>query len=126
MARILVGIPFALVLVLILLAERTFNLFTIWNCLPVISGYAAMLGGIRMRGPIAVALISASIAVTFVPTIFHLAWLFDWQHTATGSSTSALAFIFAPIWAFILGIVVCGVSWCITFLVQCLVAANRR
>jgi len=33
----------------------------------------------------------------------HLAWIFDWGDTATGSSTAGLIFLFIPIYATALG-----------------------
>jgi hypothetical protein len=122
MARTLIGIPFALVLALIVRAEGTFNFFTVWNCLPVVLGYVALLGGIQMRGPHSVAVITGAMVATLFSAIFHLAWLFDWGRTATGSSTSALAFIFVPIWAFILAAVMAIVAWGIAYIVQRLLA----
>jgi hypothetical protein len=126
MARTLIGIPFVLILALIVRVEGTFSLFEAWNFLPVVSGYFALLGGIRMRGPLSVAVITTSIVATVVPTIFHLAWLFDWGRTATGSSTSALAFIFVPIWAFILAAMMAIVAWGIAHLLQRLLATKTR
>jgi len=96
-------------LVLIVLAifiyvteEVSFDLFTIWNMLPLIislilykygqkqeikiyGAYGFLIGGMILSG------------------YFHMAWFFNWDGIKTGSSTSGLIFIFIPIYSLIPG-----------------------
>ena len=61
-------------------------------------------------GPVPIVLFPGLVVFTFVG-LFALAWGFDWAGTATGSSTSALALLFVPIWAVGIGAVAAiGVS----------------
>ena len=94
--------PFLLVAGFIALAEGPLNPFWIWNVIPVALAYA-LLHRARRRA------FRAAPEVAFIvlccgPLLYaHAAWLFDWGHTATGSSTSGLIFIFLPIYAVLLG-----------------------
>jgi hypothetical protein len=76
-----------------------FNGFTVWNMLPLFislvlytsrkksyyGAYGFLIGSMLLSG------------------FFHLAWLFDWWGSATGSSTGGFIFIFIPIYALIPG-----------------------
>ena len=55
-------------------------------------------------GPVPIVLVPGLVVFTVVG-LFALAWGFNWAGTATGSSTSALALLFVPIWAVGLGAV---------------------
>jgi hypothetical protein len=103
MKTLLLAIPFLLVVGLVVYAQGSFSGFTVWNCLPVAAGFGMLVAGLHTRGAIAVACVTFAVSATSLVTLFHLAWLFDWGGTATGSSTSALAFIFVPIWVCLRG-----------------------
>ena len=79
--------------------------------LPVVAGWCMLLLGQRMRAATAWGLTAFAVFALLFVVFFHLSWLFDWGGTATGSSTSALVFIFIPFWAFILGSVVGMLAW---------------
>jgi hypothetical protein len=57
------------------------------------------------KGPVSIVLVPGLVVFAFVG-LFALAWGFNWAGTATGSSTSALALLFVPIWAVGVGAVV--------------------
>ena len=83
------------------------NPFTAWNLLPVMAVLAGSLAFSRVgreRGRLRRVAIAFSVGVLAVVALTHLAWLFDWGGTATGSSTGGLIFIFIPFWAGIVGI----------------------
>lgn len=103
MKTLLFAIPFLLIGGLVVHAQGSFSGFAIWNCLPVAASFGALAVALHNRGPMARGLIVFSVLTTSFIAFFHLAWLFDWGGTATGSSTAGLAFIFVPIWACILG-----------------------
>ena len=112
--KAILSVPFLLVLALVVYAQGSFSGFTIWNALPVAIGFGVLRIGLRSRGATAGACIAFAISVTVLVALFHLAWLFDWGSIATGSSTSAVAFIFVPFWviffAGIIGLVAWGVG----------------
>ncbi len=100
-----------------------FNLFTLWNLLPL-AVVAMLLLNVRYkwrwcnmsagsRGAV-LGFVLGSLGFTF---LMHLAWMLDLGGTATGSSTSGLIFIFIPIYSLGLGILgtpigwLCGKSW---------------
>jgi len=58
----------------------------------------------------AFALSAFSLVVALFVALAHLAWTFDWGGTATGSSTSALMFIFLPPWSIVFGVVAAGIT----------------
>jgi|SRR6185436_4377565 len=111
--KAILSIPFLLVVALVIYTEG-FDLFTIWNALPVAIGFSVLVSGLRSRGAITVGCIAFAVSVTVLVALFHLAWLFDWSRLASSSSTSALAFIFFPFWeilfAGIIGLVAWGVA----------------
>ena len=109
----LLSLPYLVIVVLIIRAQGSFDVFTVWNCFPVAVAFGALVGGLRFRGPRAAAFIAFSVIAALLPALFHLAWLFDWGGTATGSSTSALAFIFVPFWVGILAAVAAAIAWCV-------------
>ena len=82
---------------------------TLWNLLPILdaavlanfaffttSGRALSIDhriGVIVYGVVAVGII----------VVLHLAWLLDWWGSRSGSTTSAVAFVFFPLWAILLG-----------------------
>ncbi|MEW6364492.1 MAG: hypothetical protein AB1714_07620 [Acidobacteriota bacterium] len=112
--KAILAIPFLLAVALVVHSQGSFSGFTVWNALPVVLGFGVLMLGLRSRRAITVGCIAFAISATLLVALFHLAWLFDWGGTATGSSTSALAFIFVPIWAClfagIIGVAAWGIS----------------
>lgn len=84
--------------------------FSLWSAAPVALGLLLSLAGPRSprRPSPTMAFLSGAAALT---SAFHLAWIFDVSGTATSSSTSALAFIFVPVWAVIAGAVVAALAF---------------
>lgn len=94
--------PFLLLVAVIALAEGPLNLFWVWNAIPVALGYV-LLRRARNRAfwpAPEIAFIALSCGLLLFA---HAAWAFNWGRAATGSSTSALIFIFLPIYAVLLG-----------------------
>lgn len=114
MKSIILAISFLLAIAFIVYVEGSFSGFAIWNILPVMVGFGALLAGRRSRRAVSVGFAVFGVSVTFVVVLFHLAWLFDWGAIATGSSTSALAFIFVPLAAYAFASVVAILAWGIT------------
>ena len=109
--KVIIAILFLLVVSLVIYATGSFDGFTVWNVLPVALGFGVFLIGLRSQQAMAVGCISFGVSVTAQVVLFHLAWLFDWGGTATSSSTSALAFIFVPIWAIVSASIIGLVAW---------------
>ena len=87
--------------------------FAVWNALPMMAGLGMLLAGRRSRGRMPWGRMAFATVATLLMVWFHLSWLFDRGGARTGSSTSALAFIFMPLWAFILGAVAGALAWII-------------
>ena len=109
--KAILSVPFLLVVALVVYAEDSFSGFTIWNALPVAIGFGLLVTGLRSRGATAIGCIAFAVSVTVLVALFHLAWLFAWGSTATGSSTSALAFIFVPFWVIVFAGIIGLVAW---------------
>jgi len=106
--KAILAIPFLLTIVLVAYVQGG---FTIWNALPVVLGFGVLLYGLQARSSEAVGCIAFGVSVTLLMALFHLAWLFDWGGTATGSSTAALSLIFVPFWACFFASVIGMVCW---------------
>ena|SRR5260221_5163381 len=82
------------------------NAFALWNLLPVILVVIGAITAARGR-PKARALrnlvMFACATILAVVALPHLAWHFDLGGVGTGSSTSALIFLFIPIWSILIG-----------------------
>jgi hypothetical protein len=90
---------------LVLYAEGLYWI-ALWNLLPLFAAGTAIRRGIGVGDISAAAFVFAfvtALAVAFV----HLAWVFDWGGTQTGSSTAGLIFLFSPVYALLLG----GFGW---------------
>lgn len=117
MKTIILAVPFLLVVGLIAHAQGSFSGFTVWNALPVAMGFGILVLGLRSQRSIAVGCIAFAVSVIVLVSLFHLAWLFDWAGTATGSSTSALAFIFVPICASVFSAIIAAIASGISLIV---------
>ena len=106
----LLSLPFVLVVGLIIYVGKPNDgfstLITLWNCLPVLLGFFLLVDGLRSRRSLLGAFATFAVIGTLLPALFHLAWIFDWGGTATGSSTSALAFLVVPFWSIGLALIV--------------------
>ena len=88
------------------LAGIAFNPFILWIALPLYLGYA-FIKSVTVSDSIVKRYSSYGFIIASVgfSLFYHLTWFFDWQGTKTGSSTSALIFIWLPIYAVILGFI---------------------
>ena len=111
MKTALLAIPFLLAIAFIVYVEGPFNGFEVWNALPVMVGFGVLLAGRRSGLATVVGGIVFAASATLLMVLFHLAWLFDWGGTATSSSTSALAFIFVPLWTCIFASIAGTFAW---------------
>jgi hypothetical protein len=87
--------------------------FVFWNLVPFVAASGCTELIVRLKGgawagmPISskVCAICAAIGFDWLPIFFFIAWVADLGGTHTGSSTSALALIFVPMWSLVFGIV---------------------
>jgi len=88
----------------IILAGGLTNPFSYWNCVPILIAYAITRNATKsvafkkVAGAIGFCLTSIGLTV-----FIHVLWLLDWNEIATGSSTSALVFVFLPVYSLLLG-----------------------
>jgi ACR3 family arsenite efflux pump ArsB len=88
----------------IVIAGGLTNPLSYWNCVPILTAYAITknatksAGFKRMAGAIGFCLASIGLTV-----LMHVLWLLDWNKIATGSSTSALVFVFLPVYSLLSG-----------------------
>jgi hypothetical protein len=76
---------------------------SLWNVVPMLVALALVLTS-RHSGPtIRFAGYGFSVGAAGLVLFGHIMWAFDVGKTATGSSTSALMFLFLPPWAVIVG-----------------------
>ncbi len=80
----------------------SFNAFTAWNMLPLIISYFLYLAPTK-KGTSLYGAYGFLIGSMLLSGYIHMAWLFDWGGTKTGSSTSGLIFIFIPIYSLVSG-----------------------
>ncbi len=83
-----------------------FNPMILWTALPVFIGYLIFKIGwekhSRKKLIEAYTFLVASMAFSYW---YHFAWFFDWGKMQTGGSTSALIFVWFPIYATIIGFI---------------------
>ena len=91
---------------LIVLAEGVApNLFTLWNLVPLFISYLLFAVAIYKKNTgLLVGAIGYSLFGIGISFVGHTAWYFDWYQIKTASSTSALIFIFLPVFSLIIGI----------------------
>ena len=86
-----------------------FNLFLIWNLLPVVAFYFITKNYFNnwyaLKIFSKICLIFLLIFLLIFPTLISIMWIFDIGETKTGSSTAGLIFIFIPIWAFVFSLI---------------------
>lgn len=114
MRTTLLATPFLLAMALAVYVQGSDAFgFAVWNALPMLAGLGMLLVGRRGRRTMPWGRTAFAVVATLFMVWFHLSWLFDWGGARTSSSTSALAFIFMPLWAFILGAVAGALVWAI-------------
>lgn len=97
-----------LLAVYIAVSQGGITSFWLWNVSPIIAcGLLLSLSKLDSSKPVFWGGIGFTITGGILTLLLHTAWLFNWGDFATGSSTSALTFIFIPIYAFIIG----GICW---------------
>lgn len=83
-----------------------FNPLILWTTLPLYMSYAIINSAVKTNSA---KKLFAGYGFIFVSVgfslFYHVAWYFDWQGTKTSSSTSALIFIWLPIYAVIVGLI---------------------
>ena len=98
-------------IVLVVLVVKFHIGFLVWNALPLlVSSWLLEViprtGGLGWSGSppkLKGSAIGAYTGLSLVSILWHLAWVLNLGEVATESSTSAIAFIFIPIWSGILG-----------------------
>jgi len=112
MKTTLLATPFLLAMALVVYVQGGDSIgFALWNALPMLAGLGMLLAGRRSRSRMPWGRTAFATVATLLMVWFHLSWLFDWGGARTGSSTSALAFIFMPLWAFVFGAVAGVLAW---------------
>ena len=97
-----------LLIIYLSIAQGKITSFLFWNASPIIvCGLLLSLSKLDPSKPSFWGGVGFALTGGILTLLLHTAWLFDWGEFATGSSTSALIFIFIPIYAFIIG----GISW---------------
>lgn len=108
---------FALIAVLTFVAMGfDTHFFVFWNILPIIFS-AFIYNQIAGSQVIKKSSFHAVIAILLLHSFFHTVMYFDIGKSATGSSTSALAFIYIPIYAVAFG----GIAYLISKLIVSLI-----
>lgn len=98
----------AAVAVLVVAVEGA-SLFTVWNLLPLAVASVVLRSAGRARAAGLAPSPSRAPELALVGTVAivvggaHVAWMFDWRGTATGSSTAALLFVVLPLLALMAG-----------------------
>ena len=101
------------------------SVFTLWNCIPLLLAAITLIPAAtrsrsvssgespqvnrRLRDLWAKIGLAGAILGSMICVYFT--WKFDWWDARTGSSTSALIFIFAPLWTLFSGLIGWGVGW---------------
>ena len=119
-ARLSAGVYVALALTAVLVAYvgGVTNPFTVWNLVPLVVAAAVKYCAL----PTSLAAIGFALLTCTVVVVAHLAWLFDWGSTATGSSTAGLMFVTLPVLALLAG----GVGWLTGWMMGRIVLRTRH
>ena len=90
-----------------ILQNVTFNFLLLWSWLPLALGFFVWVYAsnshrqLRQKTYGAYGFLLSSIAFSY---FYHFAWYFDWDGTRSSGATTSLIFMFAPIYAVIVGI----------------------
>ena len=86
-----------------------FNLFLIWNLLPVVAFYFITNQYFKSWNKLLIlpkiCLIFLGLFLIIFPTLVSIMWIFDIEGTSSSSSTSGLIFLFIPLWAFVFSLI---------------------
>lgn len=115
-SRVLLYLCLGLVAACVVWVEGAANPLTVWNTLPLLLAWLLVHRATgraqEHRSPQegrSGAAAAFTVAVVAVVGSAHLAWVFDWRGTATGSSTAALLFVVLPVLAAFAG----GLAWAV-------------
>ena len=93
------------------------NVFTLWNCLPLLLAAITFVPA-ATRSPRAHrrlrdlwARIGLAGAILGSMLCVYFTWKLNWWNARTGSSTSGLIFIVAPLWTLLSGLIGLGAGW---------------
>ena len=100
----LIRLAFVLPVVFVAYVEGFLDPFWLWNSLPFGLGLG-LIDRAQRLGQSSLPAIGFSLGAGALSLYFHVAWLFDWDEMATGSSTSGMIFLFLPIYALVAGAV---------------------
>ncbi|MDO3383013.1 hypothetical protein [Gilvimarinus algae] len=94
----------ALVLGLYALEGILVNPLIFWVSIPIYFGYSVVASALKDSSKVKLRQGYGYLVLTVCFTyLYHFAWFFDWNDTKTGSSTSALIFLWFPVYAFFFG-----------------------
>jgi len=87
-----------------ILAGDILNPLIIWDALPLYVGYAIFHKAFKAQCEnklyASIGFLIVSVGFSY---FYHIAWFLDWEGTRTGGSTSALIFIWFPIYSVLIG-----------------------
>ncbi len=96
---IVLSMPF-----LYLMQKSNFSLLTIWVLSPLIVSYLGLYLAQKFSSQVILNSIYVYTAISASLILYiHIQWFFDINSFRSGSSTSALVFLFVPFYAFIFG-----------------------
>jgi hypothetical protein len=95
-------VAFAIPVLFLAYVEGFLNPFWLWNSLPFGLGLG-LLDRAKKNEKSPLPAVGFSIGAGVLSLFVHWAWLFDWREMATGGSTSALIFLFLPLYSLIPG-----------------------
>jgi hypothetical protein len=109
-----IAFAYAAVIALVLypaLHERLGPSLTFWNCIPPTLGLIVIIGALgkskrRLIISATFALLAAAVAILFAG-----AWVLTPLDTDPHSSTTAIVFVFAPVWSFAIAMIGSGLVW---------------
>lgn len=104
--RVSINILAITAVILYVLADTLINPFIFWTCLPLYISYYLVNRATRIESMKNLLAAYGFMSVSIIFSIFyHITWHIDWQQTRTGSSTSALIFVWLPIYSVALGLI---------------------
>ena len=90
------------------------SLFVLWNIFPIIVA-TFVFSRVKDLYIKTNSVLHMLVAIAAIHTFFHIIMAFDIGKSATGSSTSALAYIVFPIYTLIFGVLIYAISKFIRF-----------
>ena len=103
--RVSLNILIITAVILYFLADFLLNPFIVWTSLPLYISYFFINAAIKHESKKKLFAAYGFMTVSIIFSIFyHITWYIDWQQTRTGGSTSALIFVWLPIYSVVLGL----------------------